>query len=114
MLIDIKPTPCKRGVTPLAGENELMDHNSLAKDTGHRTTPQTIRWVMQPGQQDVLAIDPLAQDRDGAVPDENEVITRPFLIDPRSGQPVRARVVQRLEWHHERAPTFVVVVAREP
>jgi hypothetical protein len=88
-----------------------MTHNALPAE--RLRTPATIRWVTQPGQQDLM-IEPLAQEKEGEVPEENEVITRPFLVDPRSGKPVRARVVQLLEWHHQRAPTFVVVVAREP
>jgi len=44
------------------------------------------------------------------VPREDEVITRPFLVELNSRQPVPVRVVQRLEWHHSAAPTFVLVV----
>lgn len=45
-------------------------------------------------------------------PTENQVITRPFLVDPVSLKPVPVRVVQLLEWHHSRVPTVVVVVRR--
>jgi hypothetical protein len=46
-------------------------------------------------------------------PTENQVITRPFLVDAVSRQPVPVRVVQLLEWHHSRVPTVVVVVRRD-
>lgn len=48
------------------------------------------------------------------VPEEDQVITRPFLVDSVSLQPVPVRVVQLLEWHHSRVPTIVVVVRRNP
>lgn len=51
---------------------------------------------------------------DQPVPEENQVITRPFLVDSVSLQPVPVRVVQLLEWHHSRVPTIVVVVRRSP
>jgi len=48
--------------------------------------------------------------QEGGVPRQNEVITRPFIVDSRSMQPVPVRVVQRIEWHHSATPTFVLVV----
>ncbi len=48
--------------------------------------------------------------QEGGVPRENEVITRAFIVDSQSRQPVPVRVVQRIEWHHSAAPTFVLVV----
>jgi hypothetical protein len=49
------------------------------------------------------------------LPSENEVITRPFLVDPRSRQPVPVRVVQiQRRWDHlGLRHILAVVVARE-
>lgn len=68
-----------------------------------------MRWVMHPSDRGrLVALD--GNWRDENVPGEDEVITRPFLVDSGSGKPVPVRVVQRLEWHHSAAPTWVVVV----
>lgn len=71
----------------------------------------TVRWVMHPSDRGRLTrLEGQWDEQD--VPDEDEVITRPFLVDSGSKQPVPVRVVQRLEWHHTATPTFIVVVTR--
>ena len=47
------------------------------------------------------------------VPQENEVITRPFLVDPTTRTPVPVRVVQIQRRVNQEPPILVVVVARE-
>lgn len=68
-----------------------------------------VRWVMHPSDRGRLMTLERNCEDDG-VPRENEVITRPFIVDSQSRQPVPVRVVQRIEWHHSAAPTFVLVV----
>jgi hypothetical protein len=76
------------------------------KKKSHRSN---VRWVMHPSERGrLVALDGNRHEED--VPREDEVITRPFLVESASGQPVPVRVVQRLEWHHSAAPTFVLVV----
>jgi type II secretory pathway component PulJ len=71
----------------------------------------SVRWVMHPSDRGQLTQLEGGWDEEIA-PAENEVITRPFLVDSNSKNPVPVRVVQRLEWHHTKKPTFVVVVRR--
>lgn len=47
------------------------------------------------------------------LPRENEVITRPFLVDPTTREPVPVRVVQIVEMLDATPPTLAVVVSRE-
>jgi hypothetical protein len=75
----------------------------------NRSHEPAVRWVTHPADRGrLMTLDGNWLERD--VPRENEVITRPFLVDSGSRQPVPVRVVQRLEWHHSAAPTFVLVV----
>jgi hypothetical protein len=75
-------------------------------------TAANVRWVMHVSDRGHLLN--LGEPADcGAIPAQDEVITRPFLVDPSSRAPVPVRVVQRLEWHHGKAPTLVLVVSRE-
>jgi len=46
-------------------------------------------------------------------PQENEVITRPFLVDPVSKAEVLVRVVHVLELLQERPPVLAVLVTRD-
>lgn len=47
------------------------------------------------------------------LPHENEVITRPFLVDPTTKEPVPVRVVQIVEMLQAEPPTLAVVVTRQ-
>jgi hypothetical protein len=72
-----------------------------------------VRWAVHPADQGRIAyIDGLEP---GTLPYEDQVITRPFLVDPVSRQPVPVRVVQILRrWEPDRrGHTLAVVVARE-
>lgn len=74
-----------------------------------RSHTPTVRWVMHPSDRGrLVALDGNWHEEN--VPGEDEVITRPFLVDSSSRKPVPVRVVQRLEWHHSAAPTLVLVV----
>ena len=76
-----------------------------------KSSPGTVRWVMHPSDRGrLMRLDGQWDEQD--LPNENEVITRPFLVDSGSKQPIPVRVVQRLEWHHTATPTFIVVVTR--
>jgi hypothetical protein len=73
-----------------------------------------VRWAVHPADTGRIAyIDGIGGPQ--KVPGENEVITRPFLVDPQSRQPVPVRVVQVLQqWDSARSGhTLAVVVARE-
>ena len=70
-----------------------------------------LRWAVHPADQGRIAyIDGLA----GAgvkVPDEDTVVTQPFLVDPQTRQPVQVRVVQVLErWDSQRSGHDICVV----
>lgn len=73
-----------------------------------------VRWAVHPADTGRIAyIDGVAGPQ--MLPDENEVITRPFLVDPQTRQPVPVRVMQVLkQWDNGRGGhTLAVVVARE-
>ncbi|HWP12741.1 MAG TPA: hypothetical protein VNN06_13015 [Ramlibacter sp.] len=76
-------------------------------------TGSTVRWVMHPSDRGQLTRLDGEWAGEQELPDENAVITRPFLVDSGSKQPIPVRVVQRLEWHHTGKPTFIVVVTRD-
>jgi hypothetical protein len=73
-----------------------------------------LRWAVHPADTARIAyIDGIAGPQ--TLPVENDVITRSFLVDPQTRQPVRVRVVQVLKrWDSTRcAHDVAVVVARE-
>lgn len=73
-----------------------------------------VRWAVHPADTGRIAyIDGIAGPQ--KLPDENEVITRPFLVDPQTRQPVPVRVVQVLkQWDAaRRGHNLAVLVARE-
>jgi hypothetical protein len=71
-----------------------------------------VRWAVLAADQGRITYVPGSADT-GTLPYENECITRPFLVDPLTGQPVRVRVVAiQREWHQGRH-ILSVVVARE-
>ena len=74
-----------------------------------------VRWAVHPADQGRIAyIDGVFDPKD-TLPYENEVITRPFLVDPVGRQPIAVRVVEiRRLWDASRqGHTLAVVVARE-
>ena len=76
------------------------------------STAAKVRWVMHVSDRGHLLN--LGEPADcGAIPKQDEVVTRAFLVDADSRVPVPVRVLQRLEWHHGKAPTLVLVVSRE-
>ena len=72
-----------------------------------------VHWVLHHADRGrLLKLQPDSDEPD--VPGEDEVITRPFLVDAASRQPVPVRIVQRLvDGPGSDTPTFVVVVTRE-
>lgn len=71
-----------------------------------------MRWtVHQADQGRLLYVDGIWDGH--KLPQENEVITRPFLIDPVSRAEVPVRVVQVLELYQEQPPVLAVVVRRD-
>ena len=77
-----------------------------------RSHTPSVRWVMHPSERGQLVALEGDWHEESRVPSQDEVLTRPFLVDPGSSEPVPVRVVQRLEWHHSAAPTYVLVVRR--
>ena len=71
-----------------------------------------VRWAVHPSDQGRIAyIDGLW---DGStLPYEDQVITRPFLVDPVSKAEIPVRVVQLIEYFQQDPPVIAVVVARE-
>lgn len=71
-----------------------------------------VRWAVHPADTGQLTyIDGLWDGH--TLPQENDVITRPFLVDPISKSPVPVRVVQILEMFQQQPPVLAVVVTRE-
>ncbi len=71
-----------------------------------------VRWAVHPADQGRIKY--IEGVWDGhTLPQVDEVITRPFLVDPETDQPVPVRVAQILEMPGERFDTLAVVVARE-
>jgi hypothetical protein len=72
----------------------------------------TVHWVLQaPDGAGLLKLQPESDEQQ--VPDQGEVVTRPFLVDPVSKRPVPVRIVQRLvEEPLSDTRSFVVVIAR--
>lgn len=71
-----------------------------------------VRWAVHPADLGRLAyIDGLWDGH--TVPHENEVITRPFLVDPTTKEPVPVRVVHVAELLTQQPPTLAVVVTRD-
>lgn len=71
-----------------------------------------VRWAVHPADLGRLRqIDGLWDGH--TLPHENEVITRPFLVDPTTLQPVPVRVVQIVEMLDRQPPTLAVVVTRD-
>ncbi len=72
----------------------------------------SVRWAVHPADQGRIKY--IEGTWDGhTLPHVDEVITRPFLVDPETGLPVPVRVAQILEIPGEQFDTLAVVVARE-
>lgn len=79
------------------------------KEIPHTTM---VRWAVHPADTGRLAyIDGLWDGH--TLPHEHQVITRPFLVDPVTRQPVPVRVVQILELLDQQPPILAVVVTRD-
>lgn len=70
-----------------------------------------VRWAVHPADQGTITyIDGMADSM--PLPKENDLITRPFLVDPQTGRPVPVRVAQILKLWNGQQHTLAVVVAR--
>jgi len=71
-----------------------------------------IAWAIHPADQgNIEHIDGL-QNASHTLPYEDQIITRPFLVDPKTQQPIPVRVVEIREILETRGHTLVVVVTR--
>ena len=71
-----------------------------------------VRWAVHPADQGNLEyVDGLFDPKD-TLPHEGDVITRSFLLDPQSQQPIAVRVVQIVEYLHQQPPMLAIVVTR--
>lgn len=71
-----------------------------------------VRWAVHPADTGRLAqIDGLWDGH--TLPFADQVITRPFLVDPQTRLPVPVRVVQIVEMLDRQPPTLAVVVTRD-
>jgi hypothetical protein len=74
--------------------------------------PITVHWVLRPfAVGSLLKLRPESTEQH--VPEQGEVVRRPFLVDSHTRRPVRVRIVQRLDWTELDEPRCVVVVAPE-
>lgn len=71
-----------------------------------------VRWAVHPADQGQIDYVDGVFDPTDTLPHEGDVITRPFLRDPHSQQPVPVRVVQIVEMLQHTPPTLAVVVTR--
>lgn len=73
-----------------------------------------VRWAIHPGHEGTIEY-VAGIGGPQTLPNENEVITRPFLVDPHSRLPIPVRVSQVLKmWDSgSRQHILAVVVARE-
>jgi hypothetical protein len=71
-----------------------------------------VKWAVHPSDTGrILYIDGL-WNPSHTLPYEGEVITRPFLVDPKTRQPILVRVVQIQEFLEMKPQTLAVVVTR--
>ncbi|MBC3811357.1 hypothetical protein [Undibacterium aquatile] len=70
------------------------------------------RWAIHPSQTGQILYVDGKQDPSHTLPFENDVITRPFLLDPVTRQPIPVRVVQIHNVGFPVVEYVVVVVAR--
>lgn len=73
-----------------------------------------VKWAVHPSDQGSIDyIEGLPYNAtDRALPYEGDVITRPFLVDPNTRQPVPVRVVEIQTALERRGHTLAVVVTR--
>lgn len=71
-----------------------------------------VKWAVHPSDAGrILYIDGL-WNPSHTLPHEGDVITRPFLVDPKTRQPIPVRVVQIQEFLEMQPHTLAVVVTR--
>ncbi len=69
-----------------------------------------VKWAVRPwDDRKILYIDELC-DLSSMLPNEGDIISRPFLVDPKTLEPILVRVVEIFE-HPEMHSHVVVVVA---
>lgn len=71
-----------------------------------------VRWAMLPSERSSLEYIEGVWDPSDTLPYEGDVITRPFLVDPQTRQPVPVRVVQIQEILETQGHILAVVVTR--
>ena len=71
-----------------------------------------VKWAVHPSDTGKIHYIEGLWNPSHTLPHENEIITRPFLVDPSTHQPIPVRVVQ-IQDHPEMKPrTLIVVVTR--
>ena len=71
-----------------------------------------VRWAVHPSDTGKIKYIDGLWDKSHTLPYENDVITRPFLVDPVTNQPIPVRV-DKIQERPEMTPyTLVVVVTR--
>jgi hypothetical protein len=76
-------------------------------------TNAIVRWTLYLDAKGRLELTGDVDQDQAHCPQENEVITRPFLVDPVSKLEVPVRVVQVLELSKEHPPVLAVLVRRD-
>lgn len=71
-----------------------------------------VKWATHPADQGNIRFIEGLQDESHTLPREGEIITRPFLVDPQSMQPVPVRVVEIQEILETQGHILAVVVTR--
>lgn len=72
-----------------------------------------MKWAVHPSDVGRITYIDGVWEGHNTLPHENEVITRPFLVDPVSKAEIPVRVVQLVEMYQQDPPVIAVVVARE-
>jgi hypothetical protein len=73
-----------------------------------------VRWAVHPEATGRLELAGAVDEDPARCPEEKEIITRPFLVDPVSKSEVPVRIVQVLELLQEHPPVLAVLVTRDP
>lgn len=75
--------------------------------------PAILQWTVHPAALGRLEYLDFISDDGQPCPQEGEIITRSFLVDPISKAAVPVRVVQVLDLAQENPPVLAVLVTRE-
>ncbi|MFZ6724683.1 hypothetical protein ACO0K2_04240 [Undibacterium sp. MH2W] len=71
-----------------------------------------LRWAVHPSDTESIKYLDGVNRESQVVPHENDVITRPFLVDPTTCQPIPVRVIQIQNKLDSTPQVVVVIVAR--